>query len=123
MWAATTTAPPARRPDEVFVEEHSVGVGHHRPAAAPDRRPGLDDRALEVFGQRRVGTLPLELLADVAPLDVELGRRVLGVVRVLEIDRRVGSVRAHQCAEVFGIHGFWVPEQRRDKPVLRADEL
>jgi hypothetical protein len=78
------------RPVQVLVEHDAGGAGHHRAPAAPDRRAQVHDRPPDLGGDGFVGALALQLLAQRAPLEIELRGGVLGVVRVVEVDRCEG---------------------------------
>jgi hypothetical protein len=68
------------RPDQVFVDQDAFGAGDHGSATSADGRVCVDNGMLDAFGQRGVGALLFELLAQRPPLELELGGSVLGVV-------------------------------------------
>jgi hypothetical protein len=59
-----------------------------------------------VLDEPLVDALLGELFAHLPPGEFELGRRVLGVVRVLKVHRDERGTGGEQLTETFGIHGY-----------------
>jgi hypothetical protein len=77
----------------VFVDEDSVGTGHHRAATSADRRMAFDDGVLDAVGERGLRALALELFSQATPFELDLGARVLRIVRIVEVHRPKRAVR------------------------------
>ena len=88
-----------RRPEEMLVQYDSSGSGDYRTSAATYRRTQVHDGVLDFGDDRFVPSLPLDLFAQCAP--VEIGRRshAVGVVRVSEIHRYKRSRRIQEVTE------------------------
>jgi hypothetical protein len=95
---------PRRGPRQMLVDHHTAGAGDHRAAAAADRRAQVHDRGFDLVDDRLAGALALELLARRPPLEIELSLGVVGVVRVLEVDRSERPRCVQQLAEALRIH-------------------
>jgi hypothetical protein len=72
-----------------------------RPTGWAQVQHGLPD----LVGDGVAGALLFELFAQRTPLQVELGFGVVGVVRVVEVDRRERAGPIQQQTEAPSIHG------------------
>jgi hypothetical protein len=84
--------------------EHDVSAGDHRASAAAHGGRLVDRGLLHPGSEVGVGAQLGEFVGDVLPPHAELGCRVLGVVRIVEVHRRERAVRRGERPKSVGFH-------------------